>query len=73
MDAHHLVVTELNPKIQDFRPGDTVRVSIRVREGDRQRIQVFEGVVTSLPYPKAAEPLRRGSWRAYNTSLSGQD
>ena len=45
MDAHHLVATEANPKIQDFRPGDTVRVSIMVREGDRQRIQVFEGVV----------------------------
>ena len=45
MDAHHLVVTELNPKIQDFRPGDTVRVSIRVKEGDRERVQVFEGVV----------------------------
>ncbi len=45
MDAHHLVATEPNPKIQDFRPGDTVRVSIMVREGDRQRIQVFEGVV----------------------------
>ena len=45
MDAHHLVATEPNPKIQDFRPGDTVRVSIKVREGDRQRIQVFEGVV----------------------------
>ena len=28
-----------------IRPGDTVRVSIRVTEGDRQRTQVFEGVV----------------------------
>lgn len=45
MDAHHLVATELNPKIQDFRPGDTVKVSIKVREGDRERLQIFEGVV----------------------------
>ncbi len=45
MDAHHLVANEPNPKIQDFRPGDSVKVSIMVREGDRQRIQVFEGVV----------------------------
>lgn len=45
MDAHHLVDIEPNPKVQDFRPGDTVRVSIRVTEGDRQRTQVFEGVV----------------------------
>jgi large subunit ribosomal protein L19 len=29
-----------------FRPGDTVRVSTRIREGDKERIQIFEGVVT---------------------------
>lgn len=28
-----------------FRPGDTVRVHVRVVEGERQRIQMFEGVV----------------------------
>jgi large subunit ribosomal protein L19 len=28
-----------------FRPGDTVRVDVRVREGDKERTQVFEGVV----------------------------
>ena len=31
--------------IPDFHPGDTVRVHVRVREGDKERIQVFEGVV----------------------------
>lgn len=45
MDAHHLIDIEPNPKVQDFRPGDTVRVSIKVTEGDRQRTQAFEGVV----------------------------
>ena len=45
MDAHQLVEVEPNPKIQEFRPGDTVRVSIRVKEGDRERTQLFEGVV----------------------------
>jgi large subunit ribosomal protein L19 len=45
MDAHHLITLEPNPKIQEFGPGDTVRVSINVIEGDRQRIQNFEGVV----------------------------
>jgi len=30
--------------IPEFGPGDTVRVSVRVTEGDKQRIQVFEGV-----------------------------
>ena len=28
-----------------FRPGDTVRVHVRVTEGDKERIQVFEGTV----------------------------
>jgi large subunit ribosomal protein L19 len=28
-----------------FRPGDTVRVHVRIPEGDKERIQVFEGVV----------------------------
>lgn len=28
-----------------FRPGDTVRVNVRVREGDKERVQAFEGVV----------------------------
>ena len=45
MDAHDLIALEPNPKIQEFGPGDTVRVSIKVIEGDRQRIQNFEGVV----------------------------
>lgn len=31
--------------VPDFRPGDTVRVSVRVVEGGRERSQVFEGVV----------------------------
>ena len=29
----------------DFAPGDTVAVAVRVREGERERLQVFEGVV----------------------------
>lgn len=28
----------------DFRPGDTLRVHVRITEGNKQRIQVFEGV-----------------------------
>ncbi len=31
--------------VPDFRPGDTVVVQIKVIEGDRERIQAFEGVV----------------------------
>jgi large subunit ribosomal protein L19 len=29
----------------EFRPGDTVRVHVRIKEGDKERIQIFEGVV----------------------------
>ncbi|PLV60371.1 50S ribosomal protein L19 [Thermotoga sp. KOL6] len=32
-------------EVPDFRPGDTVRVHVKVVEGDRERIQVFEGIV----------------------------
>lgn len=31
--------------IPDFKPGDTVKVHVRVVEGNRERVQVFEGVV----------------------------
>src|SRR5687767_3465324 len=31
--------------LPEFRTGDSVRVHVRVREGDKERIQVFEGVV----------------------------
>ena len=31
--------------IADFRPGDTVKVHVKVKEGNRERIQIFEGVV----------------------------
>src|ERR1700748_1486298 len=29
----------------DFRPGDTIRVHVRIREGDKERLQAFEGTV----------------------------
>ncbi len=35
----------LNPKAENLRPGDTVRVHVKVIEGNRERIQPFEGVV----------------------------
>ena len=31
-------------KIPDFRPGDTVRVNVRIKEGERERVQAYEGV-----------------------------
>ncbi len=35
---------QLRDDLPEFAPGDTVRVLYRVREGDKERIQVFEGV-----------------------------
>jgi len=35
----------LRDDIPDFRPGDTVKVHVNVVEGDRKRVQVFQGVV----------------------------
>jgi large subunit ribosomal protein L19 len=37
--------SRMRDDIPDFRPGDTVKVNVRVVEGTRSRIQVFEGVV----------------------------
>ena len=34
----------LREDLPDFRPGDTVRVMVRVREGEKERLQAFEGV-----------------------------
>jgi len=36
---------QMRGDIPDFRPGDTVRVHVRIIEGQKQRIQAFEGVV----------------------------
>ena len=33
--------------LPDFRPGDTVVVNVKVKEGDRSRVQAYEGVVIS--------------------------
>ena len=35
---------ELGKSVPDFAPGDTVKVNVKVREGDRERLQAFEGV-----------------------------
>ena len=39
---------QLKDDIPSFRPGDTLVVSVRVQEGDRTRLQAFEGVVMNI-------------------------
>src|SRR3954462_5020941 len=46
----NLIIEKLLAKTQRtdipaFRPGDTVRVHVKIKEGDKERVQVFEGVV----------------------------
>ena len=45
MAVSSLINVEANPKIGEFGPGDSVKVNYRVREGERERIQAFQGVV----------------------------
>ena len=39
---------QLKEDIPSFRPGDTIVVSVKVKEGDRTRLQAFEGVVMGI-------------------------
>lgn len=39
-----------NPKIPDISPGDTVKVSARIIEGGKERIQVFQGVIVKIKH-----------------------
>ena len=36
---------QLKENVPEFSPGDTVRVQVRVKEGNRERLQAYEGVV----------------------------
>jgi large subunit ribosomal protein L19 len=45
MDLSSVLELQPNPAIAEFRVGDTVRVSAKVVEGDKERLQAFEGVV----------------------------
>ena len=43
-----LIKVEPNPNIPALRPGDTVKVAIKIVEGERQRNQLFQGVVIKV-------------------------
>ncbi|MDE0709132.1 MAG: 50S ribosomal protein L19 [Acidimicrobiia bacterium] len=44
-DLQYVERAHLREEVPEFRPGDTVKVHVRVVEGGRERIQMFEGVV----------------------------
>ena len=39
---------QMNKEIPEFSPGDTVVVQVKIKEGDRERLQAFEGVVIGI-------------------------
>jgi large subunit ribosomal protein L19 len=39
---------QLKKDVPDFAPGDTVTVQVRVKEGDRERLQAYEGIVIAI-------------------------
>lgn len=49
--------------IPEFRPGDTVRVHVKIKEGDKERLQAFEGVVIKRDKgPQASFTVRKISF-----------
>jgi len=45
MDIASLIEVKANPDIPDLSPGDTVKVSTKIIEGEKERLQVFQGIV----------------------------
>ena len=48
MSMASLIEVKPNPNIPAFAPGDTVKVSAKIVEGDRERTQLFQGVVIKV-------------------------
>ena len=41
----NFIKKHLRTDVPTFRPGDTIRVHVKIKEGDKERVQVFEGTV----------------------------
>src|SRR5574344_1895104 len=46
--VNEITATQLRNDLPDFQTGDTVKVSVRIIENDKSRIQLFEGVVVAI-------------------------
>lgn len=42
-----ITAKQLNPNVPEFRVGDTVKVNVKITEGNKERVQAYEGVVVS--------------------------
>jgi large subunit ribosomal protein L19 len=62
-----LEAEQMKDNIPDFAPGDTVEVQVKVKEGNRERLQAFEGVErafqTHSPVVHNIKVVRRGAVR----------
>jgi large subunit ribosomal protein L19 len=62
------IIQRLNAKVQrtdlpKFNPGDTIRVHVKIKEGDKERLQAFEGVVIKKTSgPQASFTVRKMSF-----------
>ena len=48
MNIASLIEVKLNPNIPAFAPGDTVKVSAKIVEGENERTQLFQGVIIKV-------------------------
>lgn len=48
---------QLRSDIPNFKPGDTIRVHVKIKEGDKERIQVYEGVVIARKHSGVRESI----------------
>jgi large subunit ribosomal protein L19 len=64
----HPIMAKLAQKLNrtdlpTMRPGDTVRVSVKIKEGDKERLQAFEGTVIAMKSgPQASITIRKMSF-----------
>jgi large subunit ribosomal protein L19 len=48
MDVREFVKPKVNPNVPQISPGDTVKVSLKTKEGDKERMQHFQGMVVKM-------------------------
>ena len=62
---------QMRKDIPEFAPGDTVTVQVKVKEGNRERLQAFEGVVIAKRNRglNSAFTVRKISWRRRGTCV----
>lgn len=49
--------TQLKETIPNFQPGDTLRVHVRIKEGNKERLQAFEGICIARKHGGARETI----------------